>query len=136
MIKRIDHVAIVVENLNDALEFFQEMLGFELEGMANEPEQNVSVAFMPVGDSNLELLAPDETDSGVSRFLAKRGEGIHHICLEVDNIDAVLVRLKAAGIHLINEEPITNSRGQRLAFVHPKSAHGVLVELYEAPDSK
>lgn len=133
MIKRIDHIAIVVENLNNALSFFQETLGLELEGTATEPEQHVTVAFMPVGDSEVELLEPDETDSGVARFLEKRGEGIHHICFEVTNIDAALARLKAAGVELINEETVTNTRGWRLAFVHPKAAHGVLIELYETP---
>jgi methylmalonyl-CoA/ethylmalonyl-CoA epimerase len=133
VIKRIDHIAIVVENLSNALEFFQQTLGLELAGTAPEPEQHVTVAFLPVGDSEVELIVPDETDSGVARYLAKRGEGIHHICFEVTDIDAALARLKAAGVELINEEPVTNSRGQRLAFVHPKAAHGVLIELYEAP---
>jgi len=133
MIKRIDHVAIVVESLREALNFFQETLGLALEEVAPEPEQHVTVAFMPVGDTEVELLEPDETDSGVARFLRKRGEGLHHICFEVTDIDAVLARLKNAGVELINEEPVTNRLGWRLVFVHPKSAHGVLIELYEAP---
>lgn len=131
MIKRIDHVAIVVQGLNEALKFFQETLGLELEGTASEPEQHVTIAYLPVGDSEIELLEPDETDSGVARFLERRGEGMHHICFEVSDLDAALARLKAAGVELINEEPVTNRRGWRLAFVHPRSAHGVLVELYE-----
>ncbi|MFQ5859891.1 MAG: methylmalonyl-CoA epimerase [Anaerolineae bacterium] len=133
MIKRIDHIAIIVKNLNNALAFFQETLGLELERTALEPEQHVTVAFMPAGDSEVELVEPDETDSGLARYLEKRGEGIHHICFEVTDIDAALTHLKAAGVQLINEEPVTNSRGWRLAFVHPKAAHGVLIELYEAP---
>ncbi len=132
MIKRIDHIAIVVENLNNAVEFFQKSLGLELAGTAAEPDQHVTVAFLPVGGSDVELLEPDGTDSGVARFLEKRGEGIHHICFEVTDLDAALARLKEAGVELINEEPVTNSRGWRLAFVHPKAAHGVLIELYEA----
>jgi methylmalonyl-CoA/ethylmalonyl-CoA epimerase len=134
MIKRIDHIAIAVKNLSNALTFFQETLGLDLVDTATEPEQHVTVAFMPVGDSEVELLEPDEVDSGVARFLARRGEGIHHICFEVTGIEAALVRLKEAGVQLINEEPVTNSRGQRLAFIHPKSAHGVLVELYESAE--
>jgi methylmalonyl-CoA epimerase len=134
MIKRIDHIAIVVENLNNAVEFFQKSLGLELAGTAAEPGQRVTVAFLPVGESEVELLEPDGTDSGAARYLEKRGEGIHHICFEVTDIDAALARLKAAGVELINEEPVTNSRGWRLAFVHPKAAHGVLIELYEAPE--
>ncbi|MFQ5343020.1 MAG: methylmalonyl-CoA epimerase [Anaerolineae bacterium] len=133
MIKRIDHVAIVVENLSHALAFFQETLGLELERTALEPEQHVTVAFLPVGDTEVELLEPDGTDSGVARYLEKRGEGIHHICFQVTDIDAVLAQLKEAGVELINEEPVTNSRGWRLAFVHPKAAHGVLIELFESP---
>lgn len=133
MIKRIDHIAIVVEDLNNALEFFQGTLGLDLEGTASEPEQHVTVAFMPIADSEIELIQPDEADSGVARYLEKRGEGIHHICFEVTDLDAAMARLTAAGVELINEEPVTNSRGWRLAFVHPKTAHGVLIELYEAP---
>lgn len=133
MIKRIDHIAIVVENLNSALAFFQEVLGLDLVETAAEPEQHVTVAYMPVGDTEVELLEPDETDSGVARFLEKQGEGMHHICFEVTDLDAALARLKAAGVELINEEPVTNSRGWRLAFVHPTAAHGVLIELYEGP---
>ena len=133
MIKRIDHVAIVVENLDAAVEFFQKSLGLELASTAGEPEQHVTVAFLPVGDSEVELLEPDETDSGIARYLEKRGEGIHHICFEVADLDAVLARLKEAGVKLIDEEPVTNSRGWRLVFVHPKAAHGVLIELFEAP---
>lgn len=133
MIKRIDHIGIVVENLSSALEFFQESLGLQLTETASEPQQHVTVAFMPVGESEVELLEPDGTESGVARYLEKRGEGIHHICFEVADLDAVLARLKEAGVELINEEPVTNSRGWRLAFVHPKAAHGVLIELFEAP---
>lgn len=134
MIKRIDHIAIVVENLNNALGFFQETLGLELEDTAEEPEQQVTVAFLPAGNSEIELLEPDDAESGVRKYLEKRGEGIHHICLEVTDLNAVLARLKEAGTQLINEEPVTNSRGQRLAFVHPKAAHGVLIELYETTE--
>lgn len=133
MIKRIDHVAIVVEDLDKALGFFRETLGLDLAEIASEPAQHVTVAFMPVSDSEVELLEPDGTDSGVARFLEKRGEGLHHICFEVTDIEATLARLKAAGVELINEEPVTNTQGWRLAFVHPRSAHGVLIELYEAP---
>ena len=134
MIKRIDHIGIVVEDLNSALGFFQQSLGLQLTETAVESEQHVTVAFLPVGESEVELLEPDGTDSGVARYLEKRGEGIHHICFEVTDIDAVLTQLKEAGVELINEEPVTNSRGWRLAFVHPKTAHGVLIELFEGPE--
>ncbi len=133
MIKRIDHIGIVVENLSNALGFFQESLGLQLTETTSEQEQHVTVAFLPVGESEVELLEPDGTDSGVARYLEKRGEGIHHICFEVTDIDAVLAQLKEAGVELINEEPVINSRGWRLAFVHPKAAHGVLIELFESP---
>jgi methylmalonyl-CoA/ethylmalonyl-CoA epimerase len=135
-IRRIDHIAVVVESLTHALRFFEETLGLEMEGTVEEPEQQVTVAFMPVGGSDVELIEPDETDSGVARYLDKRGEGVHHICFEVSDIDAVLARLKEAGTQLINEEPVTNRRGWRLAFVHPKAAHGVLIELCEKPEDE
>lgn len=135
-IKRIDHIAVVVESLTNALRFFEETLGLEMVGTAEEPDQQVTVAFMPVGGSDVELVEPDESDSGVAQYLDKRGEGVHHICFEVSDIDAVVARLKEAGTQLINAEPVTNSRGWRLAFVHPKAAHGVLIELCEKAEEQ
>jgi methylmalonyl-CoA/ethylmalonyl-CoA epimerase len=136
MIARIDHIGIAVQSINDALEFFQDALGIELDHVAAEEGGRTQVAFLPVGGSEVELVEPQDTDSGLAKFLAKRGEGIHHICFEVDDVDAALARLKAHGAQLIDETPRTNASGIRYAFIHPKSAHGVLIELYQQPKTE
>jgi methylmalonyl-CoA/ethylmalonyl-CoA epimerase len=97
------------------------------------PAEKSMVAFLPLGGSEVELVKPTSDDSGLARYLEKRGPGMHHICLEVDDIQGMLDRLKEAGIQLINETPVTGSGGVKYAFVHPKSANGVMVELYELP---
>jgi methylmalonyl-CoA/ethylmalonyl-CoA epimerase len=130
-IKRIDHIAIVVEDIESTLDFWREALGLELEHVIDVPEQKSMVAFLPIGDSEIELVKPTTDDSGVARYLQKRGPGMHHICFEVDDIEAVLAQLKVKGVRLINETPIAGSDGKKLAFIHPESTHGVLVELYE-----
>jgi methylmalonyl-CoA/ethylmalonyl-CoA epimerase len=132
-IKRIDHIAIVVDDLDSALGFWRDALGLELQAVEDIPEQASTVAFMPAGGSEVELVKPTTDDSGVARYLQKRGPGIHHICFEVENIDSALAELKAKGVRLINETPLTGADGKRLAFIHPESTHGVLVELYEIP---
>ena len=130
MLTRIDHIGIAVENIGEALAFFEQALGLPLERVDSEEGGRTDVAFMPVGSSDVELVEPKDTDSGLAKYLAKRGEGIHHICFQVDDIDAALARLKEHGAQLIDETPRTNARGQRYAFIHPKSAHGVLIEWY------
>jgi methylmalonyl-CoA epimerase len=130
-IKRIDHIAIVVEHTAAALAFWREALGLELEGEEEVAEQQAKVAFLPVGDSEVELVEPTVGDSGVARYLQKRGPGMHHICFEVDDILGVLERLKEKGVRLIDETPRVGAGGNRIAFIHPESAFGVLVELYE-----
>ncbi len=129
-IKRIDHIAIVVENLDKALEVYRDALGMTVTAVKEMPEQDVKMAFLPSGDSEIELLEPLSTESGIARYLAKRGEGLHHICLEVDDIAATLAELKAKGAQLIDEEPKPGAHG-KIAFIHPKGAHGVLIELVE-----
>jgi methylmalonyl-CoA/ethylmalonyl-CoA epimerase len=136
MIARIDHIGIAVQNINDALAFFQDALGMKLERVESEEGGRTQVAFMPVGSSDVELVEPQDAESGLAKFMAKRGEGVHHICFEVDDIDAALARLKEHGAQLIDETPRTNANGTRYAFIHPKSAHGVLIELYQKPDRK
>lgn len=131
MIKKISHIAVVVPNLEEALGFWVEVLGLPLAHMEYVPDQGVDVAFLPAGESDVELLEPVTEDSGVARFLQKRGPGMHHICFEVDDIEAMLARLKAANVPLINEEPTIGTGGKKIAFVHPKGTGGVLVELYE-----
>jgi methylmalonyl-CoA/ethylmalonyl-CoA epimerase len=131
MIKKISHVAVVVPELEEALDFWVDALGLPLGHIEHEAGQGVDVAFLPAGESDVELLEPVEEDSGVARYLQKRGPGMHHICFEVDDIDATLARLKAAEIPLINEEPTIGTGGKKIAFIHPKGTGGVLVELYE-----
>ncbi|GJM41674.1 MAG: methylmalonyl-CoA epimerase [Ardenticatenaceae bacterium] len=131
MIKKVNHIAIVVESLDDAKAFWVDALGLELSHKEHVASQAVDVAFLPVGNSKIELLQPTDNESGVAKYLQKRGPGMHHICFEVEDIDAALSKLKAAGIQLINEEPVVGSDGRKFAFIHPKAANSVLVELYE-----
>ncbi len=131
MFTRIDHIGIAVQDIQDALKFYEDALGLKLERVVEEEGGRTEVAFLPVGGSEVELVEPKDTDSGLAKYLAKRGEGVHHICFEVDDIEAALARLKEHGAQLIDETPRQNARGQRYAFVHPKSAHGVLIELYQ-----
>lgn len=130
-IKSIDHVAIAVTNIDEALGFYRDALGLEVTNTDVEEEHGVVVAFLPTGCGEIELVEPVESDSGVTRFLERRGGGLHHICLEVDDLDAALERLRAHDVRLIDEAPHRGTGGRRIAFIHPKSAHGVLVELYE-----
>ncbi|NMC13006.1 MAG: methylmalonyl-CoA epimerase [Chloroflexi bacterium] len=130
-IKKINHAAIVVDNIDRALEFWRDALGLELAELREVPAEAARVAFLPVGDSEIELVQPVTTDSGMAKFLEKRGAGLHHICLEVADIEAAMEQLKARGARLINEKPLTGADGRRYAFIHPQSATGVLVELYE-----
>jgi methylmalonyl-CoA/ethylmalonyl-CoA epimerase len=129
-IKRIDHIAIVVENLEVALEVYRDALGMTVSAVQEMPEQDVKMAFLPSGDSEIELLEPIHADSGIGKYLVKRGEGLHHICLEVDDIEATLADLRAKGSQLIDESPKQGAYG-KIAFIHPKGAHGVLVELVQ-----
>jgi methylmalonyl-CoA epimerase len=140
MSKKIDHIGIVVHNIEKALQVYEGALGLRLTDVEEVPEQAVRVAFLPVGESKLELLEPLTADTstelstggGVAKFLEKRGEGLHHICFEVDDIEATLQDLAVQGIRLIDEQPRQGAHG-RVAFLHPKSAHGVLIELIEKP---
>ncbi len=134
MIKRINHVAVVVEDLDSALTFWRDALGLPLASTESNPGEQVDIAFLPVGDSEIELLKPTEADSGIGKYLAKRGPGMHHLCVEVDDIDAAMAQLVAHDIALINAEPRVREDGTRYAFVHPKSTGGVLVELYALPN--
>jgi methylmalonyl-CoA/ethylmalonyl-CoA epimerase len=132
-VTKINHIALAVNDIPEALTFWRDALGLELSHIENVPEQKAEVAFIPAGDSEIELVRPTENDTGVAKFLEKRGPGMHHLCLEVDDIVGMLARLKEHGIELINEEPLEGSGGKKLAFVHPKSTNGVLVELYQLP---
>ena len=129
-IKRIDHIAIVVEELGAALQVYEGALGMALGHVETIPEQDVKIAFLPAGDSEIELLEPINPESGIARYLAQRGEGLHHVCLEVEDLEATLTELKARGVRLIDETPRRGAQG-RVAFIHPKGARGVLIELIE-----
>jgi methylmalonyl-CoA/ethylmalonyl-CoA epimerase len=131
---RIDHIAIVVPKIDDALEFWQEALGLSLEHVEEVGEQETVVAMIPVGESEIELVQPTTETSGMASYMAKRGPGLHHICFKVDDLEAALARLKAKGIQLVNEEPVIGAGGRKVAFVHPKGASGVLVELSQSED--
>lgn len=130
-IKRIDHVAIVVEDIDAALGFWRDTLGLPLTHVEDVPDQESVVAFLPTGESEVELVKPTSETSGIARFLNRRGPGIHHICFEVTDLEVCLDRLGESGVRLINRDPILGTAGKRIAFIHPESTHGVLVELYE-----
>lgn len=132
-VKRIDHIGIIVQDIEVALKVYRDALGLQLAKTEFVPEQAVKIAFLPTAESEIELVEPTSDDSGIARYLSKRGEGIHHICFEVDDIESTLAQMAAQGMQLIDETPRAGSGGQRYAFVHPKSAHGVLIELYEKP---
>ncbi|MEP7289272.1 MAG: methylmalonyl-CoA epimerase [Chloroflexota bacterium] len=132
---RLDHLAIVVEDIEAALAFWHTALGLPLGKVERNESEEVEIAFLPLGESEIELLAPTNDSSGVAKYLAKRGEGMHHLCIAVENITATMQRLTEHGIELINDIPKVNAEGIRYCFVHPKSAFGVLVELYERPVS-
>ena len=133
VVKRIDHVAVLVDDLEKTLAFWRDGLGIQMSHLEDVAAEKSMVAFLPVGASEIELVKPTTDDSGLSRYLEKCGPGMHHICLEVDDIEGMLENLKQHGVQLINETPVTGSGGKRYAFIHPKSANGVMVELYELP---
>ncbi len=132
-VTRIDHIAIVVDDMEKTLEFWRDALGLELHGIQDIPAEMAQIAFLPTGGSEIELVKPITGDSGLAKYLEKRGPGMHHVCLEVDDIAGMLAQLKSKGIQLINEEPRLSGDGRQYAFIHPKSANGVLVELYQLP---
>jgi methylmalonyl-CoA epimerase len=127
---KIDHIGIVVRDIDEALDVYEAALGLPLRELVEVADDKVKVAFLPIGGSNLELVQPTSDDTGTARFLDKRGEGVHHICFEVEDLDQTLGRLKTSGVRLIDEVPRRGAHG-RVAFVHPKGAHGVLIELVE-----
>jgi methylmalonyl-CoA/ethylmalonyl-CoA epimerase len=130
-VKQINHVAVVVEDMEKALAFWRDALGMELHELRDVPAEKSQVAFLPLPGSEVELVKPITDDSGIAKYLAKRGPGMHHLCLEVDDIEAMMAQLKSKGIRLINEEPRLAVDGKKYAFIHPESTAGVLVELYQ-----
>jgi methylmalonyl-CoA/ethylmalonyl-CoA epimerase len=132
-ITRINHIAVLVDDLEATLKFWRDALGMEVSHVQDIPAEMAQIAFLPTGESEIELVRPTTGDSGLAKYLEKRGPGMHHVCLEVDDIAGMLAQLKEKGIQLINEEPRLSTDGRLYAFVHPKSANGVMVELYQLP---
>ncbi len=133
---KINHLGIATKGIEEALKFWEEALGLENVHTEVVEDQKVRVAMLPLGESRIELLEPTSDDSPISKFLEKRGGGIHHIAVEVADIEAALAKLKAKGMRLIDEHPRTGAEGCRVAFVHPSSTTGVLLELVEEPVSR
>ncbi len=131
MLEKIDHLGVAVKSIEKALEFYQKTLGIEPTGVEEVPSQKVKVAFLPVGESNIELLEPTSEDSAIARHIEKRGEGIAHLAFKVDDIQEALSTLKEKGVRLINETPQPGAHGAKIAFIHPKSTNGILIELCE-----
>lgn len=130
-VDKIDHVGIAVESIEQALPYYRDILGLVYSGTEDIPEQKVRVAFLEIGESRIELLEPTADDSPISRFLEKRGSGIHHIGVTVDSIEKSLAEHAENGARLIDEKARTGAHGMKIAFVHPKSTSGVLLELCE-----
>ncbi len=132
MIDKIAHIGIAVNNIDEHLKFYRDILGMKVGERTKVPEQGVEVIFLETGDTKIELLQPLDENANINKFLQKRGEGIHHICLEVDDIEAALHELEERGIELIDQTPRPGAGGCMVAFIHPRSAGGVLIELEES----
>lgn len=130
-VKQINHVAVVVDDMDKALSFWRDALGMELHELRDVPAEKSQVAFLPLAGAEVELVMPTSDDSGIAKYLAKRGPGMHHLCLEVDDIEGMMSVLRGKNIRLINEQPRVAADGKKYAFVHPESTGGVLVELYQ-----
>lgn len=136
MLNRIEHVALAVADLDAAVEHYARTWGLSVEHRERVDDQGVEEAMLPLGDSYLQLLGATGPDTTVGKFLAKRGEGLHHIAYEVDDLEATLAKLKADGVPLIDDVPRKGGRGHMVAFVHPKGNHGLLVELIQKPGGR
>ncbi len=134
MLGALDHTGIAVADLDQSIPFYRDVLGMPLVHRETIPEQGVEAALLDVGDSHVELIAPLGPDTGVARFLEQRGPGLHHVAYRVDDIEAALASLSAAGVRLIDERPRLGIRGSRVAFLHPSAAGGVLTEIVEPAD--
>ena len=131
MFKKIDHIGVAVKNLENSPHLFKDILGMQYSGKEVVEEQNVKVAFLPIGESEIELLESTSSDGNIARYIEKNGEGIHHIAFEVDDLESMLEELQQKGIRLIDKEPRYGAGGTRIAFLHPKNTNGILVELCE-----
>jgi methylmalonyl-CoA epimerase len=130
---RLDHIGIAVASIEESLPIYR-ALGLSETARETVESQGVVTAFLPIGDTRLELLEPAGGDSAISRFLAKRGPGIHHVCFAVEDLDGALRELRAQGFRLVHENPVPGASGKRVAFLHPSAGHGVLIELSETSE--
>ena len=130
--KKINHIGIAVHSLDASIPFYRDQLGMKFEGMEEVPDQQVRVAFLQVGESRIELLEPTSKNSPVAKYLEKKGEGIHHIAYEVEDITATLEKMKEQGVRLIDEVPRQGAHDSLIAFLHPKASGGVLTEICQA----
>jgi methylmalonyl-CoA/ethylmalonyl-CoA epimerase len=132
--RQLDHIGVVVKDLDGAIGLYRDVLGLSFEGTHVLTERGVRVAFFSIGgNARIELLEPISNENTIAKFLSSRGEGLHHVALKVDNIEAVLEEFKEKGMTLIDEKPKAGAEGKKIAFVHPKSTRGVLLELCEGP---
>lgn len=129
MVKKIDHIGIAVKNLDETLNFYENILGLKSAGTETVEEQKVKVAFLPIGDTEVELLESTEEDGPIARYIAKNGEGVQHIAYKVDDIEKAIEEMKENGIRMIDEKARYGAGGAKIAFCHPKSTYGVLIEL-------
>jgi methylmalonyl-CoA epimerase len=136
MYKKIHHLGIAVQDLEGATHVFQHLLGMPLSHTEEVASEKAVVSFFPIGESSFELVQSTDESSAISRFLQKRGPGIHHVCLEVDDIAAQMAELKGKGIQFVNEHPTPGAHGALVAFIHPKAAGGVLIELRQGPQEE
>ncbi len=129
MVNKIDHIGIAVKNLEETLKFYEDVLGIKCVSQEVVEEQKVKVAFLPIGDTEVELLESTSEDGPIARFIEKKGEGIQHIAFKVDNIEEAIKELEEKGVRMIDEHPRYGAGGARIAFLHPKSTSGVLIEI-------
>src|SRR3990170_2960594 len=133
LLKKINHVAIAVKNLEEAAPFYQNVLGLDLSGVEVVTAQKTKVGFLKIGESNIELVQPAEPDSPLVKFLETKGPGIHHICFEVEDVEAEVKAFLEKGATMVDQKPSPGEHNKKVAFVHPKSSSGVLIELCELP---
>lgn len=129
MVGKLDHIGIAVSNLDESIKFYRDILGMELHGTETVAEQKVRVAFLPVGDTEVELLESTDAEGPIAKFIEAKGQGIQHLAFSVPDIEAALAELKAKGVRLIDEKPRYGAGGAKIAFLHPKATNGVLIEL-------
>lgn len=133
MIKKINHIAIAVKNIEESARFYEQVLGLALSGTETVPEQKTKAGFLKIGETNIELVQPAGPDSPIAKFIETRGQGIHHICFEVDDLESEVKEYLKKGAVMVDQQPKRGAHGTKVAFIHPKSSGSVLIELCETP---